>query len=136
MTCRDDECCGSSAFKQEPMASNGSTRAFKVQGMDCAEEVATLKRALSGLVAEDALGFDVLNGRMTVPAAVHAAGVIAAVAATGMSAEPWVEPKIPEVGQVGMNVLRSVMFMPASDFAFCVGHSLDGSLLGRLSLKS
>jgi len=38
---------------------------FRIHGMDCAEEVATLKRALSDLVPEASLTFDVLSGRMT-----------------------------------------------------------------------
>ena len=42
--------------------------AFKVRGMDCAEEVAILKRAVGPLVGgAERLGFDVLAGRMTVP---------------------------------------------------------------------
>jgi Cd2+/Zn2+-exporting ATPase len=96
MTCNDG-CCGPAEHKKEPTASTGPTRPFKVEGMDCSEEVATLKRALSGLVAEDALGFDVLNGRMTVPASVPVASVVAAVASTGMSAKPWVENGTSEV---------------------------------------
>ncbi len=61
--------------------------AYKVQGMDCAEEVATLKHVLGDLVPADELGFDVLQARMTVPKSVRAADVQRAVAATGMRAE-------------------------------------------------
>jgi len=44
-------------------------RGFTVIGLDCAEEVAVLKRAIGPLVGgADELGFDVLNGRMIVPA--------------------------------------------------------------------
>ena len=39
---------------------------FKIEGLDCAEEVATLKSAIGPLVGGgDKLAFDVLNGRMT-----------------------------------------------------------------------
>ena len=39
---------------------------FKVEGLDCAEEVATLKNAIGPIVGGgDKLAFDILNGRMT-----------------------------------------------------------------------
>ena len=64
--------------------------AFKIQGLDCAEEVAILKRAVGPVVGGEArLGFDILAGRMTVPADADRARIVAAVAATGMKAEPW-----------------------------------------------
>lgn len=73
-----------------------SRLAFKVRGMDCAEEVAALRRALTPLVGtEDILSFDVLNAKLTVmpPAStkVSPKDVIAAVAGAGMQAELWRE---------------------------------------------
>jgi Cd2+/Zn2+-exporting ATPase len=66
---------------------------FKVQGLDCAEEVATLRREVGPLVGgEDKLAFDVLNGRMMVlddAEAVSAEQVREAVRRTGMTAEEW-----------------------------------------------
>ncbi len=79
---------------------------LKVHGLDCAEEVAILKRAVGPLVdSEERLAFDVLRGKMTVLPPPDGAGdspedaaaaahpsldrVIDAVAATGLSAEPW-----------------------------------------------
>ena len=63
--------------------------------MDCAEEVAVLKRELSPLVGgEDRLSFDVLRGRLTVSfeaSDVESQQVIDAVAKTGMRADPWSE---------------------------------------------
>lgn len=72
----------------EPSRAAGGL-AFKIHGMDCAEEVAVLKRALSSFVNEEDLEFDVLNGRMTVRAAVDGRAIEEAVAVTGMSAVPW-----------------------------------------------
>jgi Cd2+/Zn2+-exporting ATPase len=67
-------------------------QAFRVHGLDCAEEVAILKRALGDLVSgEEGLGFDLVAGRMTVPAAVDPDAVFERVASTGMHAEPWRE---------------------------------------------
>ncbi|HMP04427.1 MAG TPA: heavy metal translocating P-type ATPase [Gemmatales bacterium] len=64
---------------------------FKIHGMDCAEEVAVLKRAVGPVVGgEDRLGFDILNGKMAVTRGpVSAEAVVRAVAATGMRAEVW-----------------------------------------------
>ena len=69
---------------------------FRVHGLDCAEEVAVLKREVGPVVGgEDKLGFDILNGRMTVAADAPASAdeVRAAVARTGMRAEPWKQAK-------------------------------------------
>ena len=61
---------------------------FKVHGLDCAEEVAILKREIGPLAGgEDRLQFDILNARMFVPAPIDAAAVIERVRQTGMRAE-------------------------------------------------
>ena len=61
--------------------------------MDCAEEVAILKRELGELVGgDDRLAFDILNGKLVVhgdESAVSAEAVIQGVARTGMRAEIW-----------------------------------------------
>lgn len=66
---------------------------FKVRGMDCAEEVAILKRALKEYAAEeDDLGFDLLNGKLTVSLAhegVTAEAIEEAIGKTGMQAIRW-----------------------------------------------
>ena len=65
---------------------------YKIQGMDCAEEIAPLRRELEPLVGDpEQLGFDVLNGTLTIElnATVTDAAVRSAVARTGMRAEPW-----------------------------------------------
>ena len=76
---------------------------FKIVGMDCAEEVAILKRELRQHVGEESLlSFDVLRGRMSVaiPAEkLSAAKIIEAVARTGMKAEPWNEQAPDSAGE-------------------------------------
>lgn len=66
---------------------------FKIEGLDCAEEVATLKSAIGPLMGgSDKLAFDVLNGRMMLLSdaePVSEKAIIKAVAATGMKAVPW-----------------------------------------------
>jgi Cd2+/Zn2+-exporting ATPase len=68
---------------------------FKIRGLDCAEEVAVLQRAVGPVVGGEAhLAFDILNGTMTVdlaPETVSEAAVRQAVARTGMQALPWQE---------------------------------------------
>jgi Cd2+/Zn2+-exporting ATPase len=68
---------------------------FKIRGLDCAEEVAVLQRAVGPVVGGEAhLAFDILNGTMTVRPAqetVSEAAVRQAVARTGMQALPWQE---------------------------------------------
>lgn len=68
--------------------------AFRIHGLDCADEVAVLKRALSPLVGgEERLAFDLLQGKMAVldSPAVSPDDVVRAVAQTGMRAETWQE---------------------------------------------
>lgn len=65
---------------------------LRIKGMDCAEEVAALKAELLPLPGVQDLAFDVLNAKMTVTYAedtVTPAALEAAVARTGMTAEPW-----------------------------------------------
>jgi Cd2+/Zn2+-exporting ATPase len=75
---------------------------FRIAGMDCAEEVALLKRELGPMVGgEDRLSFDILQARLDVlPAAaqVSEGTVMEAVARTGMRAEVWQDRPQPSVG--------------------------------------
>ncbi len=67
-------------------------KAYRVEGLDCAEEVATLRRALEHRAGVVELSFDVLNARMTVTfddGQIDEDAIVAAVAETGMSAVPW-----------------------------------------------
>ena len=83
--------------------SNSSRLEFKIQGLDCAEEISILKRAVGPVVGgEDRLGFDVINARMIVHGAtegINPDAVIAAVANTGMRAESW---RADEIGDKGL----------------------------------
>lgn len=69
-----------------------ATVAFRIDGMDCAEEVTALKAELAPLRGVQELAFDVLNGKMTVvfsESEVSLDALVKAVAKTGMRAEPW-----------------------------------------------
>lgn len=66
---------------------------FQIRGLDCAEEVAVLQRAVGPVVGGAAhLSFDLLNSTMTVRLPAETASeqaVRQAVASTGMQALPW-----------------------------------------------
>ena len=75
------------------MKSSQSPLEFKIYGMDCAEEVAVLKREIGPIVGgEDRLSFDILSGKMTVQPAtggVTPEAIVQAVTQAGMRAETW-----------------------------------------------
>ncbi|MBX9630155.1 MAG: heavy metal translocating P-type ATPase [Burkholderiales bacterium] len=95
----EDMTCGCAAEVQEALSPPIPTRlpgqiVFRIHGMDCADEIAALKREVGPLVGEDKLAFDLLNGRMSidvVPNAALEARVEKAVARAGLRAEPWSE---------------------------------------------
>jgi Cd2+/Zn2+-exporting ATPase len=70
---------------------------FRIHGMDCADEVAILRREIEPIVKEPGrLSFDILRGKMNVDQGdpvVTEAGLVAAVAKTGMRAEVWQDEK-------------------------------------------
>jgi Zn2+/Cd2+-exporting ATPase len=84
------------------MPKSPPTQQFKIQGLDCAEEVTVLKREVGPVVGgEDRLAFDILNARMIVNAGseeVASEKIIEAVARTGMRAEPWRDEEVGEKG--------------------------------------
>lgn len=67
---------------------------LKIRGMDCAEEVATLRGALAPFPGVRDLSFDVLNGKMIVEysdSETTLDELIAAIANAGLEAVPWQE---------------------------------------------
>ncbi len=128
------QCCGGDGRTAAEPAFRTS-RAYKVRGMDCAEEVAVLRQAIGPLVGgADRLAFDVLNGRMSV--ADEARGVpedeiFKAVAATGMSAVPWVA----EAGDAKTDAhrRRQALFTAASGLFVLIGLVLHTVLSGSLA---
>lgn len=69
------------------------TEVFRILGMDCAEEVAILKRELGPLVGgEQQLSFDMLNAKMTVQiegTSITVEHICSAIEQTGMRALTW-----------------------------------------------
>jgi Zn2+/Cd2+-exporting ATPase len=106
--------------------------AFKVRGLDCAEEVAVLKQAVGPLVGgADRLAFDILNGRMTVADGardVTQEEIVKAVAATGMSAVPWTPHA--KTDDTDNHRRQQVLFTVASGIALLIGFTLHVVLAG------
>ena len=104
-----------------------SSLSFKIYGMDCAEEVAILKREVGPTVGgEDRLAFDILNARMIVrvdPGVVTADDVIKTVARTGMRGEVWVDDASDQDGGFWVRHSRTVM-TSMSGLMACVGFIL------------
>jgi len=74
---------------------------LKIQGMDCAEEIAVLKREIGPLVGgEDRLAFDLLNAKVTVrleDVRITEESVLAAISRTGMNATLWTPEEKAEI---------------------------------------
>jgi len=112
--------------------------AYKVYGLDCAEEVAVLKKQIGGKAGVAALDFDVLNARMTVTydsEKTTPEDIVAAVAAAGMRAVPWAERAEPGTESFWQRRGRQVTTCTSGALlvaGFLVHWILHGSLLDAL----
>ncbi len=105
---QDDAACGCAAEVQEALGAPTPTHlpgqvVYRIHGMDCADEIAALKREVGPLVGEEKLAFDLLNGRMSIdmtPDTVLEARIEKAVARAGLRAEPWIEGDTSEAARV------------------------------------
>ena len=114
-------------------------QSFRILEMDCAEEVAVLKREVAPLVGgEDNLGFDVLRGKMTVASGaqpIAAERIIQAIARTGMRGEVWQEDQAPadapfwqSHGRLILTVISGVLTLAG----FAVHALIAGNLLSAV----
>ncbi len=112
---------------------------FRIHGMDCADEVAILRREIEPLVGSgDRLAFDILRGRMLIRAgapAVTADQIVRAVGRTGMRAEPWQDVR-PGAAEGGVWQRRGRTAMTALSGALLlagfVAHAVDSGLRAAL----
>jgi len=115
-----------------------AARAFRVAGLDCAEEIAALRREVGPVVGGEArLGFDLLRGRMTVAreaTAVADAAIVEAVRRAGLTAEPWgAAGAEPAAGRSRQRRLAATVVSGAATVAgFLLHVVLSGSLLAAL----
>jgi hypothetical protein len=76
------------AAREEDPEGGGMRQHYRIRGMDCAEEIAILKREIGPMVGgEGNLSFDLLKARMTVTAPVAEREIVTAVERTGMRAQ-------------------------------------------------
>lgn len=136
-------CCGPAvdgASGVSPLVS-GAGRSFRVNGLDCADEVAILTRVVGPRVGgSDHLAFDVLNGRMTVLATAKAVSddvIIKVISSTGMSAKVWDEDSAGQ-DQAG-HFARQRLFTGLSGGFWAAGflyHAVESGAGGALRLFS
>jgi len=113
---------------------------FRVRGMDCAEEVGVLREALGSLVGQGGdMAFDVLNGRMIITPGSGASDestIIAAVRATGMTAEPWTDDAADGVADESSQQQGRTLLTATSGLALGLGFGYHawraGSVMGAL----
>jgi len=133
----DHTCCGGPDVELAPRTRPEKVaHVFDVQGLDCAEEVALLKREVGPVVGgADRLAFDVLKGRMMVLKAagdVPAARVQKAVRRTGMTATTPAGDA--EAGAARARQHRTQLVLTALSGAFLLlGLGLHVILAGGLS---
>jgi Cd2+/Zn2+-exporting ATPase len=139
-------CCGSGEGAMcgdiGPIGDVGASgRSFRVNGLDCAEEVAILQRVLAPkLGGEEHLAFDVLNARMTVldtGKTLSDDEVIKAIGETGMLAKVW-DADTAEADHAA-NLARQKRFTMLSGGFWLAGflyHFAENGLTGALRLFS
>jgi Cd2+/Zn2+-exporting ATPase len=97
---------------------------FKIEGMDCHEEVAILERRLKRLSGLEALDADVLQQRLRIKydaAKLSTASIAEAVAQTGMRA--WLEHEVPIGGAPSAATRR--LFVAISGIALAAGFGFE-----------
>lgn len=115
----------------------GNRYILRVNGLDCADEVAILRREIGPFVGgEDNLIFDVLKSRMTVsddapPLSVDE--IIAAVARTGMTAEEWHAEKENSSYASDQHRREQVWFTSLSGLFVVAGFAIHVWLTGSFS---
>jgi Cd2+/Zn2+-exporting ATPase len=123
----------------DPVSSSTGTRTplrFKVRGLDCAEEIAILRREIGPMAGGvDRLGFDLLRAKLTLndpPLGLRPKAVIEAIGRTGMRAEVWADG--PEaVEATGLWQRRGRTFMgAASGLALLAALWVHGAAAGGL----
>jgi len=116
---------------------------FKIIGMDCAEEVAILKHTLAKYISDEKdLGFDLLNGKLTIEAnhiVLQESQLIQAIQKTGMHAIPWetyiTESQMPKSFWGSYNrlimTLLSAVFLLLGYLLHAMQHGFLEALIGK-----
>jgi len=118
---------------------------YKVQGLDCSEEVAILRREVGGKPGVIDLEFDVINARMTVefePDALSTDEIVEAVRAAGMLATPWELRKTSaqesfwsRYGRLSMTLMSGALLLTAFGTHWLLHGSLSDAFAAGNSLN-
>ncbi|HEY4594813.1 MAG TPA: heavy metal translocating P-type ATPase, partial [Thermoanaerobaculia bacterium] len=115
-----------------------TARHYKIRGMDCAEEVAVLKREVGPLVGgEDRLSFDILKARMTVsapPERVSEREILKAVERTGMRAQVWREASEETAQEGGWRRRGRTVLTAVSGLALLAGFVVHAWIAGGFAV--
>lgn len=108
---------------------------FRIEGMDCAEEVTILRREISPLVGgEEKLSFDILNGRMSIAVSdglpLQEATIVEAVRKAGMKAVAIGGDRQPEQDETNQRRHRLQILTLVSGLFTAAGFVAD-AFLGR-----
>ncbi len=133
-------CCGADSNAYVPASPPpDSGQSFRVNGLDCAEEVAILSRVLGPeLGGSDHLAFDVLNGRMTIldgAKPLSPEKVIRIIGSTGMTAKLWDAETVE--GDKAAHFARQRLFTGLSGGLWAAGflyHAAESGVSGALRL--
>jgi len=141
-----DSCCGAGADAMcgdiGPIGDvNAEGRSFRVNGLDCAEEVSILNKVLGPEVGgTEHLAFDVINGRMTVldtGKTIADDKLIKLVGSTGMSAKRWDADSA--AADQAAHLKRQKFFTAFSGGFWAAGfayHTVENGLVGAVRLFS
>ena len=134
-----DPCCAGADGRTKPAPGRSTIEgkvAFKIRGMDCAEEVDVLRREIGPLVGgEDRLAFDILNAKMAItdlPAGVSTETIRRAVARTGMRAETWAREQQKSSDAEDRQRWMQAAFTAASGAAILTGMIIHALLSGSI----
>lgn len=117
-----------------PLQKATKKQEFRVHGMDCAEEVAILKRAVGPVVGgEGQLAFDILNGKMISVGDVAPEAIVAAVGRTGMRAEVWADPVPGAAGEGFWQKYARTSITAASGFFLAAAFAANAIFAGGIS---
>jgi Cd2+/Zn2+-exporting ATPase len=108
------------------------TFVVKVAGMDCAEEVAVLRREVETLSEVEGVSFDLLRGTMSVTfdeTHLSTDVILAAVSRTGLSAVPY-DAKSEEAVAAGGGRSARAMLTAASGLLVAAGFLVHGAVAG------
>lgn len=119
-----------------PVCEVHAESAFKIEGMDCREEVEILERRLRRVAGVESLAADVLNQRLRVSydaAKVSASTIAAAVAETGMRA--WLEHERPSAMAPTARARQALVMVSGAALALGFGLQMAG-VSGRAYLPA